>query len=151
MKTLHTPTPWCFAEESLNNDGMPETVICGLNGRAAIAVTLDLDENNPGMREANARRIVACVNAFDGIEDPELWVAQMRYMDSDHTISLRIIDRLEQQRDELRAAAITARIALAHAATESRNHKKAYEKAYEELDAAIAKATDKNTKAEAAQ
>jgi len=64
----HTPEPWSVAEESFDNDGIHESVIRGLDGRAAIAVTLEFGANNPGMREANARRIVACVNACAGIE-----------------------------------------------------------------------------------
>lgn len=63
----HTPEPWSVAEESFDNDGIHESVIRGLDGRAAIAVTLEFGANNPGMREANARRIVACVNACEGI------------------------------------------------------------------------------------
>lgn len=39
-----------------------------------------------------------------GIDDPELWVAQMKFMDSDHTASLEIIGELAKQRDELLAA-----------------------------------------------
>lgn len=62
----HTKEPWVVAEESFDNDGIKESVIRGIDGRAAIAVTLDFGPNNPSMREANARRIAACVNACEG-------------------------------------------------------------------------------------
>ena len=62
--------------------------------------------------EANARRLVACWNAMDGIDDPELWVAQMEFMDSDHTISVDAIRELQQERDELVKAVESAEIAL---------------------------------------
>ncbi|MDO6385627.1 hypothetical protein [Uliginosibacterium sp. 31-12] len=64
---MHTPEPWKVSEESFDNDGVEESVIRGLDDRAAIAVTLDFGENNPTMREDNARRIVACVNACKGL------------------------------------------------------------------------------------
>lgn len=68
----HTKEPWNVAEEAFDNDGIHESVIRGLDGRAAIAVTLEFGPNNPGMREANARRIVACVNACAGISTENL-------------------------------------------------------------------------------
>ena len=73
LRMKHTPEPWSVAEESFDNDGIHESVIRGLDGRAAIAVTLEFGENNPGMREANARRIVACVNALEGLNDDALF------------------------------------------------------------------------------
>lgn len=52
---------------------------------------------------ADYSRARVCVNALAGIDDPELWVAQMKFMDSDHTASLEIIGELTKQRDELLA------------------------------------------------
>lgn len=49
--------------EVFDNDGTPETVITGLDGRAFVAVAIEIGPNNPGMREANARRLAACWNA----------------------------------------------------------------------------------------
>lgn len=68
----HTSEPWSLAEEAFDNDGIHESVIRGLDGRAAIAVTLEFGPNNPGMREANARRIVAAVNACASIPTEDL-------------------------------------------------------------------------------
>ena len=94
----HTKEPWRVAEESFDNDGIQESVIRALGGRAVIAVTLEFGENNPNMREANARRIVACVNAVAGVTDEQFdggWTAQGL---SKYAVSL------EQQRDELLGA-----------------------------------------------
>ncbi len=68
----HTKEPWNVSEEAFDNDGIHESVIRGMDGRAAIAVTLEFGPNNPGMREANARRIVACVNALRGVSTDHL-------------------------------------------------------------------------------
>lgn len=64
----HTPEPWQVAETGADDEGCPEIVIRGMDGRAAICVGLDFGKNNPLMQEANARRIVACVNAFEGVD-----------------------------------------------------------------------------------
>lgn len=95
----HTKEPWSVAEEAFDNDGIHESVIRGLDGRAAIAVTLEFGPNNPGMREANARRIVACVNACAGITTEVL-----EQMPSGPASLLPMYSRLEQQRDKLLAA-----------------------------------------------
>ncbi|MBS1170123.1 MAG: hypothetical protein H6R01_1041 [Burkholderiaceae bacterium] len=96
MTDKHTPTPWRVAEDAFDNDGMPESVIRGLDDRAAIAVTLDFGENNPSMREANARRIVACVNACAGKTDEE--VRQLPEVLRGYHNAL---ENVAQQRDEL--------------------------------------------------
>ena len=98
----HTKEPWRVAEESFDNDGIHESVIRGLDDRAAIAVTLEFGPNNPGMREANARRIVACVNAFAGIsteniEENKPLAEVLRWLNER-------IRMAEQQRDKLLAA-----------------------------------------------
>ena len=93
----HTIEPWRVAEESFDNDGSHESVIRGLDGRAAIAVTLEFGPNNPGMREANARRIVACVNACEGIPTGVLEKQGMVPIE-------QVTHDIEQQRDKLLAA-----------------------------------------------
>ena len=93
----HTKEPWRVAEESFDNDGIHESVIRGLDDRAAIAVTLEFGPNNPGMREANARRIVACVNACEGIPTGVLEKQGMVPIE-------QVTHDIEQQRDKLLAA-----------------------------------------------
>lgn len=103
MTTQHTPEPWSFSiEEVFDNDGVPESVIRGIDGRACVAVAIDFGPNNPGMREANARRIVACVNACAGIRTEALEHRVHLLKAEDDSIA-----NIKQQRDELLAACKT--------------------------------------------
>lgn len=97
----HTPEPWIVSEESFDNGGIQETVIRGLDGRAAVAVTLEFGPNNPGMREANARRIVACVNACAGLSTVELELISVM---GERVQAKCVSDGYKQQRDGLLAA-----------------------------------------------
>lgn len=111
----HTKEPWCVGNTTHENGEFIETAIMALEGRASVAVCLDFGFNNLGMRESNARRIVACVNRLapfktEHIEDfgydlfaddrPKLLEAETR------------IYHLCKQRDELLAALKEAREAL---------------------------------------
>ena len=107
----YTHEPWSVAEESFDNDGIHESVIRGLDGRAAIAVTLEFGANNPGMREANARRIVACVNACEGMGTESLESIAGRIaaksvlqMHANYVVNKAKVAAMEQQRDKLLAA-----------------------------------------------
>lgn len=107
MSENHTPEPWSVAEESFDNDGIQESVIRGMGGRAAIAVTLDFGPNNPAMREANARRIVACVNACAGV-DAELLenypapFSELRKQRDELLATITKIRALPQHRDAMK-------------------------------------------------
>lgn len=102
MQSNHTPEPWSVSEESFDNDGIKESVIRGMDGRAAIAVTLDFGANNPSMREANARRIVACVNACAGISTTSL-EGEVGVIESVTKFTSKKLTDVRQQRDELLA------------------------------------------------
>lgn len=70
----HTPCLLVVDDQIFDNDGAHETVICGTGPEFtghAIAVVIDF-KNAPGMREANARRLVACWNACDGLSAENL-------------------------------------------------------------------------------
>lgn len=54
MSTTHTPAPWRIRTD------LPQPVIASESGQYVVAIP----------SEVNASRIVACVNAMDGIEDP---------------------------------------------------------------------------------
>lgn len=97
----HTPEPWRVAEEPFDNDGVEETVIRGLDERAAIAVALDFGPNNPGMREANAQRIAACVNGCAGL--PDEWLVAVA-ADGGLAPLLAHAKEWKAQRDALRSA-----------------------------------------------
>lgn len=78
MSGVRTPGLLFVAETGQDDGCSPETVIRGMGGRAGVAVAIDFGANNPGMREANAQRLVACWNALDGLSDEALgggWTA----------------------------------------------------------------------------
>ena len=71
MKQKHTPGPWEWSKHQFNLppfEGALERE-CGIyppSGEAGpVAIVCGED---------NAARIVACVNAFEGVEDPEEWM-----------------------------------------------------------------------------
>lgn len=72
MSAQHMPGKLQVAVEVFDNDGCPETVIQGMGGAASVAVALDFGPNNPGMRYANARRLVACWNVCEGLSTESL-------------------------------------------------------------------------------
>lgn len=84
------------AVEVFDNDGCPETVIQGMGGAASVAVALDFGPNNPGMRYANARRLVACWNACEGLSTESLE-------------RLGTLDRARVELDAIRVQAIAQR------------------------------------------
>lgn len=98
----HTPEPWHIAEEAFDNDDFKETVIRALDDRAAVAVTLEFGANNPGMREANARRIVACVNACASIPDDMVSHVVSFGLQGHNKVSDELV-AMKAQRDELLA------------------------------------------------
>lgn len=70
----HTPCLLVVDGQIFDNDGAHETVICGTGPEFtghAIAVVIDF-KNAPGMRAANARRLVACWNTCDGLSTENL-------------------------------------------------------------------------------
>lgn len=67
MSINYTRGPLVVAETYADEGDPPETCIRGMDGRAGVAVALDFGANNPSMREDNARRIVACWNAFERV------------------------------------------------------------------------------------
>ena len=78
MSGVRTPGLLFVAETGQDDGCSPETVIRGMGGSAGVAVAIDFGANNPGMREANARRLVACWNALDSLHDDALgggWTA----------------------------------------------------------------------------
>ena len=64
----HTPGPWEVSGEIFDNDGQPETAIQALNGAATVAVALEFGQNNPHIREANARLIAAAPDLLEQLK-----------------------------------------------------------------------------------
>lgn len=94
----HTKEPW-FVGETTHEDGeFIETAIMALEGEAAPAVCLDFGFNNLGMRDANATRIVLCVNVCAGIENKYLEDALKK---GGLVTPRQAIEVITKQRDEL--------------------------------------------------
>lgn len=83
--TKHTPEPWIY--EGLSGDidegWEASLIIPGDKGNAdwhsfIVAYGLQGEEGAGELAEANARRIVACVNACAGMADPEAEIAKLK-------------------------------------------------------------------------
>ena len=101
-ESKHTPEPWEFGYGQTREFGMCLGI--GLNSAPdwhVVAVVSPADSVNHA-DEANARRIVACVNACAGVDTECLEVAPIGIFASKYG-SPGYIDQLEKQRDELLA------------------------------------------------
>lgn len=94
----HSIEPWKLYE---SRDARPHSVYAGKHMICEINHSGYIDKTLGRLQLANAQRIVKCVNALHGVDNPSVWRAQMTYMDSDHTISLDIIQALRQQYTKL--------------------------------------------------
>jgi hypothetical protein len=91
--TKHTPEPWVQIGPVIADEWYDHIAV--ING------TTD------NVNEANAARIVACVNACEGMGDPEATIKQMQYelerfRTGFNDVETRQIAELKAQRDELR-------------------------------------------------
>lgn len=66
-KMNHTPEPWCTNGREIGDSPMMYTKISN-----------SISGNSYEQAEANAARIVACVNACGGMEDPAREIAELR-------------------------------------------------------------------------
>lgn len=124
-----SPGEWTLGETYQDEGDLPETVIRGMNGRAAVAVTLDFGSNNPLMREANALHIIAAQPARIARVLSALEQAQRERDDAREQVSTlkrtynqlfeaaaglsEQIEQLARERDEARAAVLAEREACA--------------------------------------
>jgi hypothetical protein len=91
----HTPEPWQAID------------LCGFDVHAdgkLIAVVYPCGQQNAEIREANARRIVACVNAMAGIEDPQLFMRQDAEWTAQAEESIKLIGPFYESYKILRSA-----------------------------------------------
>jgi hypothetical protein len=70
--TKHTPEPW---ELNKTTDGLS---ITSKNGVIVHCYSVSISDYNHDIPKANAARIVECVNAMTGIEDPKKWVEERK-------------------------------------------------------------------------
>jgi len=94
MSAQHTPEPWVLIDEW----GRPW--IQGFS-KASVANCCLTTMGGTTTERANARRIVACVNACADIDEPEETIKGMQF--EIETLK-RMINPLKQQRDELKTA-----------------------------------------------
>lgn len=76
--TGHTPGPWAAVDE--RDGGVLAFRIASSKGTDAVAHVVgytDVEGNDP-TTEANAARIVQCVNALEGVADPAAVLAEVR-------------------------------------------------------------------------
>lgn len=93
----HTATPWHFDEFSERNDGRGMGYIRSHADNLEIAHHGDM-ARGIGENRANGERIVACVNACEGMQSPAVQIGALRQYETDAS---RQIATLTQQRDEL--------------------------------------------------
>lgn len=90
----HTPTPWKLTGE-VENETEAQYIINEKTGTKICDITAyDFWGLTVESANANAKRIVACVNALDGIDAPELWVKSI------HETS----EKLLKEKEEIGAA-----------------------------------------------
>jgi hypothetical protein len=93
MTAQHTPGPWT-AELDAHGRGRVKGNGCWV---ATTWTNADDDSHKRYPAEANARRLVACLNACEGIEDPENVIPQLRRAND----LVQQLEPLRIQRDEL--------------------------------------------------
>jgi hypothetical protein len=101
-----------------------------------VAFEPGLEQLCQDISEANARRLVACWNACEGIEDPENVIPQLRRAND----LVQQLEPLRIQRDELLAALRIAKTALVQWHVPENRYA-----ALDVINAAIAKATNHET------
>lgn len=140
---MHTPEPWHAIAWRRNTK---TTIISAIDPREPLTINGQIvvqyghteigtfeGSLREGGNEANAARIVACVNALAGISDPVDYRRQADAMDAE-------IERLNAERDELLAALEEAKNGLLWYRAEFPDaESEADDEAMARIDAAIAK------------
>lgn len=99
----HTPEPWARGTHSADN-GEPLDMIFGCDGRVVVGDDV--------ITTANARRIVACVNACAGWETGQLEAMEQGSLKESLFRVTQQRDALQAQVDELLAALVNAKESL---------------------------------------
>lgn len=131
MTTNHTPEPW-----HVSTDGYAVSIPRG-HGETTVADCFDAGRDEfPATRQANARRIVACVNACEGIGTETL--EKERSYVRGHKGLLDERNRLREINAELLAA--LRKIEVGHVRAPAGTHRDALNRCKELSRAALAKA-----------
>jgi endonuclease V-like protein UPF0215 family len=91
----HTKEPWVAieTEEYKNYPEMGKIHHISTADRTYIFIC--------GLDEANAKRIVACVNACEGMKDPEIEILSLQHNEGEMNRIVKHWKKAEQQRDKL--------------------------------------------------
>ncbi len=76
--SAHTPEPWCIHRGYSGYAQFPADVVIESMADDEWCVAIAIGDVLEVPAEANAARIVACVNALTGIENPAEWVAKAK-------------------------------------------------------------------------
>jgi hypothetical protein len=94
-KTQHTPEPWI----SKNILGFTDVYSADNNLLCAV---YPCEEHLLDVRNANAARIAACVNAMQGIDDPETWMKTTKeILDSNLKLQANWSKVIDEQRGHI--------------------------------------------------
>ena len=108
MRSQHTPGPW--QAEYNESDESRCVYFIGPHPQFGLPVASISAANPGGIAEANAARIVACINACAGMADPEVWIGMQ---EKEAAFAKTEIPRLVGQIDALSAENAQLREALA--------------------------------------
>lgn len=113
----HTPTPWHVVDHSWEHVGIYPAVgsriaLCEIDG----AVTEDTQEHYEAINDANARRIVACVNACGDLTPDQLQVITekniLQQMNARADAEAQACDLLRKVLDNVKDYCVELRAAL---------------------------------------
>lgn len=119
MSAAHTPGPWSCSEwdttgpsaaaafvgeAEMNDYGHAHCRVAQAQGAGQNAVAVAVGDSQIEA-DANAARIVACVNACEGLDDPARSITEMRMVADEAYVGIaHDLESLRAQRDELAAA-----------------------------------------------
>lgn len=115
--TKHTQEPWDINHfEPIIYANKDDKAICVAQFGSNTGTTNPIWPYYDETRQANAARIVACVNAFEGVDNPTEWMAKIK---ENGFGVLQEFMQLHQQRDELLKACELADALLPYGSSSS--------------------------------
>jgi hypothetical protein len=110
MTAQHTAGPWAFEwDENGGYDCITGAWIVTAQDRMQGILAIDCENDGDTEFRANAARIVACVNACEGMEDPQAAIeGYKRIAGGRASINAALVESLRTERDALRTAAQSA-------------------------------------------
>ena len=140
MSANHTPGPWAVNTAGSASAGQPfkidEFYVYAPGTQDDVAICSDvIDPVTQEPSKANARRIVACVNACEGYDSSELELIA-KHPSGLRAYSIETVAAITAQRDDLLKACRRAILALASACEKDANYRADYEDLARAIEAA---------------